>query len=176
MVDGQGTEVVQISEREILITRVVAAPPRAVWAAWVDPRQLERWWGPRGFSLSIQAMDAAPGGELRGVMTAGDGSQFLLRCSFTEVEPQRRITYVMIGGPKDDDQVECTVTWTFEETAGKTRISLRMSYADDDAWRRSMEVHGAVEGGTQTLGRLESFLCSSRSADRADFAPDGVLS
>lgn len=34
---------------EILITRVFDAPREQVFAAWTDPRQIAKWYGPAGF-------------------------------------------------------------------------------------------------------------------------------
>ena len=60
--DGWGTVSDQLGEeaqktagpapdREILVTRLVAAPPSLVWKAWTDPALLPKWWGPDGVSL-----------------------------------------------------------------------------------------------------------------------------
>jgi uncharacterized protein YndB with AHSA1/START domain len=35
-----------IVRREIVTTRVFAAPRAAVFEAWTDPNQLKQWWGP----------------------------------------------------------------------------------------------------------------------------------
>ncbi|MGE0764564.1 MAG: SRPBCC domain-containing protein, partial [Bdellovibrionales bacterium] len=37
---------------EIYITRVYDAPLKTVWQAWTDPKQVAKWWGPRGFTLT----------------------------------------------------------------------------------------------------------------------------
>ncbi len=50
------------SGREIVITRVFDAPRETVWDAWTDPLQVVQWWGPRGFTTTIQEMDLKPGG------------------------------------------------------------------------------------------------------------------
>ena len=45
------------ADREIVFTRVFDAPRRMVWEAWTDPKQLALWWGPRGFTTTIEEMD-----------------------------------------------------------------------------------------------------------------------
>lgn len=35
---------------EIRIERIYDAPVKMVWDAWTDPKQLAKWWGPRGVS------------------------------------------------------------------------------------------------------------------------------
>lgn len=56
------------ADREIVISRVVSAPRELVWEAWTDPKQVAQWWGPRGFSTTIEEMDVRPGGVWKHVM------------------------------------------------------------------------------------------------------------
>jgi uncharacterized protein YndB with AHSA1/START domain len=39
------------SDREIVITRVVDAPRRLVFAAWTTPEHVARWYGPSTMTL-----------------------------------------------------------------------------------------------------------------------------
>lgn len=49
------------SERELVISRSIAAPPDLVWRAFTDPAQIAQWWGPHGFTTTITSMDLKPG-------------------------------------------------------------------------------------------------------------------
>lgn len=49
--------------REIVVSRFFDAPRERVWAAWTDPEQIVRWWGPRGFTTTIHEMGVREGGE-----------------------------------------------------------------------------------------------------------------
>jgi hypothetical protein len=42
------------AEREIVLSRVSDAPRKMVWEAWTDPKQVAKWWGPNGFSTTIE--------------------------------------------------------------------------------------------------------------------------
>ncbi len=53
------------AEREHVLSRVFDAPRKMVWEAWTDPEQVAQWWGPNGFSTTIQEMDVRPGGVWR---------------------------------------------------------------------------------------------------------------
>ncbi len=61
--------------REITITRVFEASREEVWRAWTDPEQLKRWFRPHGFTVPECTVDLRPGGVLRMVILAPDGSQ-----------------------------------------------------------------------------------------------------
>ena len=39
-----------VADREIVICRVIDAPPELVFEAFTEVRHLSRWWGPDGFS------------------------------------------------------------------------------------------------------------------------------
>ena len=54
--------------REIVITRMFDAPRELVWQAMTDPKHVVHWWGPRGFTTTIQQMDVRPGGIWQHVM------------------------------------------------------------------------------------------------------------
>ncbi|HEX4578251.1 MAG TPA: SRPBCC domain-containing protein, partial [Edaphobacter sp.] len=70
LVDVAGSTV----DREIVFMRVFDAPRRMVWEAWTDPEQVGLWWGPRGFSTTVQEMDVRPGGLWKLVMHGPDGT------------------------------------------------------------------------------------------------------
>jgi hypothetical protein len=48
---------------ELVVTREVAAPTGAVWAAWSEPSYLMQWWGPDGFSCPSAVIDFREGGS-----------------------------------------------------------------------------------------------------------------
>jgi len=46
---AMNSPVVEPLERELVITRIFAAPRELVWKAWKEPEHLKRWWGAKGF-------------------------------------------------------------------------------------------------------------------------------
>ena len=53
------------ADREIILTRDFDAPPELVFQAWTDPRHLQRWWGPDGFTITMHACEVRVGGACR---------------------------------------------------------------------------------------------------------------
>ncbi len=49
------------SSHEIVSTRLFDAPRERVWEVWTDPAHIAQWWGPHGFTNTIQEMDVRPG-------------------------------------------------------------------------------------------------------------------
>src|SRR4051794_31064000 len=81
------------SDREIVSTRTFAAPRQRVFEAFADPQQLARWWGPKGFTNTIQELDLRPGGVWRLTMHGPNGANYANESRFTEVVRPERIVF-----------------------------------------------------------------------------------
>jgi uncharacterized protein YndB with AHSA1/START domain len=147
-----------ITEREVLIERIVDAPREMVWKAWTDPRQVVQWWGPTGFTTTIEQMDVRPGGVWQYVMHGPDGTNYPNRSVFIEIVPPERIVYAHGGGAAGQVAAEFEMSWTFEALGQRTRISIHMLFPSAAARDRVVQQYGAIEGGHQTLQRLDTYL------------------
>lgn len=157
------------TEREIVVTRVVKAPPRLVWKAWTRPELLARWWGPFGFSTTTREFEFRPGGHWRFVMHGPDGRDYQNEITYAEIVEPRRLTYKH-GGTLECGPLDFAVTVTFDPVEGdRTRITLRSVFASQEARDFVLREHGAAEGGRQTLARLDEFVASL--ADAGTHAP-----
>lgn len=102
------------ADREVVTTRVVNAPPARVFEAWIDPKHVVQWWGPDGFTTTIEEMDVQPGGVWRSVMRGPDGTDYRNKSVFDEIAWPARLVYSHITGPV------FRMTVTFDEGGGKT--------------------------------------------------------
>jgi uncharacterized protein YndB with AHSA1/START domain len=156
------------SEREIVISRVFDAPRELVWLAWTNPKHIVNWWGPRGFSTTIEVMDVRPGGEWRHTMHGPDGAIYPNRSVFREVVKPERIVFSHGGNKEGGPSVHFESTWTFEEVGDKTRVTIRMVFETAQEREWVVKEHRAIEGGNQTLARLGEYLPNVAAA--ADLA------
>jgi uncharacterized protein YndB with AHSA1/START domain len=148
----------QESEREIVISRVFDAPRELVWKAWTDPKHVVNWWGPRGFTTTIHEMDVRPGGTWRHTMHGPDGSDYPNESTFIEIVEPERIVYQHGGRKEGGSSVSFQSTWTFEKQGEKTKLTLRHVFDSAEERDRVANEFGAIEGGKQTLARLEEHL------------------
>jgi uncharacterized protein YndB with AHSA1/START domain len=155
-----------LTAREIVITRVFDAPREVIWNAWTDPKQVVRWWGPRGFTATIHEMDVRPGGVWKQTMHGPDGTDYPSHVVFFEVVKPERIVYSMVGGRKGDPSHQFEATWTFAAQDDKTRLTLRMLFPSAEIREHVAEVYGVIEGGNQTLDRLGEHLAKSLAGSR----------
>ena len=132
-------------EREIVTTTVIAAPRARVFEAWVDPAQMVRWWGPDGFTTTMQEMDLRPGGVWQFIMHRPDGADYKNKSIFEEIVKPERIVYAHLSGPA------FRMTATFDEQGGRTTVTMRMVFESAKERDQAVKVFGAVEGAKQTL-------------------------
>jgi uncharacterized protein YndB with AHSA1/START domain len=146
------------ADREIVITRVFDAPRELAWQAMTDPRHIVHWWGPHGFTTTIQEMDVRPGGVWTHVMHGPDGTDYPNHSVFQEVVYPERIVFAHGGSRPGGPEADFIATWTFEAIGDQTRVTIRMVFPT--AVQRDIVVkeYGAIEGGKQTLERLAEHL------------------
>lgn len=144
-------------DREIVLSRVIAAPRERVFQAWTDPRQIVQWFGPAGFTVESLECDIRPGGRWRFVFTGPDGRRWDNRMVFLRVEAPGLIEFEH-GSDKDDDPARFHVTVTLDAQGdGKTVLTLRQLHPTK-AQRDAGIGFGAVELGYQTLDKLARHL------------------
>jgi len=137
-------------DREIVSSRVFAAPRGKVFAAWTDPALLARWWGPKGFTNTFQEFDLRPGGKWRFVMHGPDGSEYPQESVFVEVAKPDRMIFDHLG------EHEYRAVITFTDESGKTKVIFRMIHRTAEECERVRPY--VVEGNEQNFDRLESVL------------------
>jgi len=146
------------SDRELVTSRVFDAPRELVWEVWTNPQHVVNWWGPRGFTTTIEVMDVRPGGVWKHVMRGPNGVEYPNQSIFQEVVKPERIVYTHGGGTKGRKGVSFEAIWTFEDLGGKTRLTIRSIFPSKEERDRVVKEYGAAEGAKQTLERLGEFL------------------
>ncbi len=145
---------------DLRISRVYDAPVRVVWDAWTVLEQVEKWWGPRGFSLTTHSKELRVGGTWRYTMHGPDGVDYPNVTLYHEVEPYRKLVYD--HGATDDTPPLFRVTVTFEEVDGKTKMEMISSLPTPEA-AEQIAKHIKKVGGEATWDRLAEHLCQQRS-------------
>jgi uncharacterized protein YndB with AHSA1/START domain len=106
------------------LTRRFRAPPERVFRAFTDLATLQKWWGPKGFTLPKARLDPRPGGTYRFDMHAPSGSVHVLTGTFREVVPPRRLVYSWIWLDGDMKGGETLVTLEFRPWGAGTELRL----------------------------------------------------
>jgi uncharacterized protein YndB with AHSA1/START domain len=144
-----------VSDRAFSVHHTFRAPAARVFAAYVEPELVARWWAPPGGSLRVETLEARAGGAYRYVQRTGNGQEVVFAGTFLEVVPVTRLVYTfqMEGWP--DSRV--TTTIVLAEAAGSTKLTLTNEYPTKDV-RDAMAQHGAVAGAKASLEKLAEVL------------------
>ncbi len=154
---GRSETATGTADREVVITRVVNAPQALVFKAWTDAAHVDHWFGPNGFTNKTIFMDVRPGGQWKYTMTSAEGRVFENLVTYTDVSPVDRLAYDH-GDWENPKQFEAVVT--FEAQDGKTLVTLRSLFPTKEARDSVVREFKAIEGGKQTLTRLDEYLSS----------------
>ncbi len=159
--------------KPFVIARTFDAPLDKVWRAWTDRARLEKWFGPKGCTLTSPKLDLRVGGTFLYKMEMGGDPKMAHwgRWVFREVTPQTRLVFTTgfsdeHGAPQRNPwdsswPLEWLSTVTFEERAGKTTVTVHWVTVDATPSEAKTfdDGHASMRGGwTGTMDQLESYL------------------
>lgn len=143
-------------EGNILIhTRLLNAPRDLVWEVWTTPEHIKEWWGPNGFSLTTKSMNVKSGKTWDFIMH-GMGRDWDNKIEYVAVQKPSLLTYRHSGAENED--YNFTVSVFFEEVEGKTLLTMKSVFKSKAIIEELNRKVNAIEGGKQTLNRLENYL------------------
>lgn len=157
------------------IRRRIPAPREAVFAAFIEPEQLARWYGPGVFGNEEVEVDATVGGRFRVVMVAPSGDRYPTGGEFIEIEPPERLVYrdtspelsdefmVMVRaqlaeiGADPNTPVAPLVTVTFAVAGSETDLTISTQFETPEA-REALRRMQMIEGWAESLDTLTELL------------------
>jgi uncharacterized protein YndB with AHSA1/START domain len=152
-----------LEARTMTVTAQFAAPPERVWQVWVDPRQLERWWGPPTYPATVVDHDLTPDGRVTYFMTGPEGDKHQGWWRVLAVDPARRLEFEdgfadEAGEPSTELPVT-TIRVTLQRHDEGTRMRIVSTFASTEAMRRMLAM-GMEEGLSLALGQIDDLLGS----------------
>ncbi len=153
----QGLRITTPSDREVAWTRDFDAPARSVFEAHTKPELLRQWLlGPEGWQMPICEVDLRVGGKYRYVWSHPDKGQMTIRGEYREIVPYSRL----VNTERFDDPWypgEALVTSRFEESQGRTRLSVVMRLETKEG-RDAVLKSGMETGLEPSYRRLEQVI------------------
>ncbi len=169
--NNSGTEP---QKREFVITRVFDVPREVMFKVWTDPEHMQRWWGPKGFTVVSYQMDLRPGGVYHYCIRSPDGHDMWGKFVYREiVKPERFVFVNSFSNEKGDIArhptnpawpLEMLSTITFTEQAGKTTVTVRWAPLNaTEEERKTFETgfDSMQKGWSGTMDQLAEYLASS---------------
>ena len=145
-----------LSDRELMVSRLIEGPRDVVFEAFTEVRHLSRWWGPDGFTTTTRTFEFSEGGVWEFTMHGPDGTDYPNWIQWMEIRPPEVI--VLRHGEGPDDPEQFSSTFIFEERTDATRVTLRSEFKTKALRDRAAEEYGAIEGANQTLDSLATYV------------------
>ncbi len=151
------------AETDLVVERLLKAPPALVWRFWADPKLLCQWYMPKPWTLVEAEIELRPGGRFFLLAQSPDGQQFPNEGSILLAEPERKLVFTDLM-TRDFAPVEkvsadfgpaFTAVMTFEAEGTGTRyrsIARHRSVADA---RSNVEI-GWADGTAVTADQLDA--------------------
>jgi uncharacterized protein YndB with AHSA1/START domain len=137
----------------LVVRRRIPATAEQLFAAWTDPAQLIKWWGPQGIECSEVTVDLRPGGEYAIANRFPDASVLWIRGRFELIERPHRLVFSWRVGTNADTE---RVTVQFTAVADATEVIFTHERIADEQMRErhAQGWAGCLDG----LTRYVSFL------------------
>jgi uncharacterized protein YndB with AHSA1/START domain len=162
---GKNSPEIELPTREIVITRLFDAPRTLVFKAWIDPKHLAIWWGPKNFTNPVCEVDARVGGAWHIVMRAPDGMEYPCGGVYREIVEPERIVFTNDAVDKQGNVIiEGLTTVTFADEGGKTKLTLRTRGTAKVDYAAAY-LNGMEAGWTQSLEKLGEHVAPTGEAD-----------
>lgn len=140
-------------------------PVERLWAAWADPRKLERFWGPPQWPATFTRHDMAPGGWSNYHMSGPKGEAAHGYWRFVAVEAPRRIEvldgFANPDGSPSSELPETRMEIRFEPTSAGSRFVAVSTFASVEAMEKLLAM-GMSEGLQAALTQLDEVLADLR--------------
>jgi uncharacterized protein YndB with AHSA1/START domain len=151
------------AQEPVVVERTYPASMRELWDLWTTKDGFESWWGPEGFRVEVNALEARPDGLLDYDMIAdapeaiaamermGQPLSHGTRGRFAEFRPFERLSLVhVIDFIAGMDPYESRIDVDFEPLGDRTRMVVTLHPHRDPHWSRM-----SAEGFGSQMGKLD---------------------
>ena len=148
--------------RELLLTRLIDAPPASVFRCWTEPELIVQWFTPPPWKTIHAEIDLRAGGASLIVMQGPDGTEMPNHGVYLEVVRHERLVFTdaYSAGWVPADKPFFTGILTFEDEGGKTRYTARARHwtVEDCDQHEKMGFHEGWGVATDQLAALAASL------------------
>lgn len=162
--------VTSVSKDPDALTLTVVAdfpvPLPRLWNAYIDPRQLERFWGPPTYPATFTRHDAAVGGRSEYAMTGPEGDRHRGYWEWLSIVPRNSFE-VLDGFARDDgspatELPQTRMAFAFEATAGGSRVTTVSTFASADDLATVLDM-GMEEGLRLAMAQIDGVVADLKT-------------
>jgi len=133
------------------LTRVIAADPATVFAAWTEPEHMKHWSAPEGMEVPFIEVDLRVGGRFRLTMRNAEGEEFKAFGEYREIDQPKRVSYTWDWENPEFQMGETLITVEFNSVEGGTEVVMRHELIPTEKFAADH-----THGWTSCLNRLEA--------------------
>src|SRR5438874_8639959 len=113
------------TDRDLVLTRIIDAPPEKLFRAWTEPELMKQWFAPLPYTTPEAEVELRPGGANRIVMRDPQGKDMPCSGVYLEVVPNERLVFTDAYTKAWEPSAKpfMTVILTFENQGGKTKYT-----------------------------------------------------
>lgn len=138
----------QNSDLEIYSSRILNTPINLVYESFANPKILQNWWGPEGFTNTFHEFDLKPEGKWILTMHGKEAGNYENSSVFKTVIPEKLVAWKRISQPIFDMEVG------FEKINElETKISFRMIFETEKECEKIKSF--AIPKNEENFDRLE---------------------
>jgi uncharacterized protein YndB with AHSA1/START domain len=148
--------------RTMTLTAELDVPVERAWQLYADPRQLEQWWNPPGFPLTIVDHDLSVGGFVRAFVTSPGGDKVYAYWQITAVDAPHHMEWE--DGFLDDNlEPNPAITPTSmkltlaERAGGGTVMTIVVSFLSAESMQEALDMDLESQM-VVTVGQAEALL------------------
>ncbi len=152
-----------VDGQDLVMERIFEAPRELVWKVMNDPALVTRWWGPQGYTTTVEEMDVRPGGRWRWINHTTGGEDAPFRGEYLEVVPPERVvrtSYFDVPGFDDRPAIE---TMVLEDLGARTKVTARSRFPSIEDLEGALAV-GMIHGALDSYDRLSELIAEAAAA------------
>lgn len=145
---------------DLVLERIIDAPPEKVFRAYTDPVILSQWFAPKPWSVSDMVLELRPGGRFNFTLHGPEGEVFPNAGIYLEIVENRRIisTDALTPDWKPAGAPFMVARIDLEPTAdGKTRYKATASHWNEESMKQHEQM-GFHEGWGQVADQLNQIV------------------
>ncbi|MFC9936135.1 SRPBCC domain-containing protein [Glutamicibacter sp. NPDC127525] len=158
-----------VKDSEALSLTVHAEFPVKVsrlWDAYLDARQLEKFWGPMEYPATFTRHDAAPGGRSNYHMTSPEGEEFHGYWIWNEVVEHKFFEvsdgFAHADGTPNTDLPANRIVFTFDPTSEGTKLTITSTFDSAEDLEQVVAM-GMIDGTRSAMSQIEQVLIDLRN-------------
>ena len=139
-------------DRVLKLERRLKAKPDRVFAAWIEPEQIAKWFGPGEMKVPRHEIDARVGGAWTVTMRGPKGNEMTVGGVYREIDPPRRLVFTWAWladgqrGHEPGHETEVAVDFSADGNGTLLKLTQRTFATADERDKHNMGWSASLEG------------------------------